>query len=86
MDGLTASEKISRQLERATPDHLPTCPHCGNLCGRLATKCADCGCALYPPHVTLQLATEVGSASMARRRRIAAQVREDAKAARERGD
>lgn len=64
-------------------DHFPTCPHCGNLCGRLATKCADCGCALYPPHVTLQLATGVGSGAM-RRRRLAAQVREDQEAARER--
>jgi predicted amidophosphoribosyltransferase len=29
------------------PDHYPTCPHCGNLCGKLARVCYDCGAHLY---------------------------------------
>lgn len=28
-------------------DHYPTCPRCGNLCGRLAARCADCHAKLY---------------------------------------
>lgn len=31
------------------PDHFPACPHCGNLCGKLARLCADCGAFLYHP-------------------------------------
>lgn len=30
----------------------PSCPHCGNLCGRLARVCADCGAFLYEPVLT----------------------------------
>lgn len=33
----------------AEPDHYPTCPICGNLCGRLARVCVDCGARLYEP-------------------------------------
>jgi hypothetical protein len=29
--------------------NYPTCPHCGEVCGRLARVCADCGAYLYEP-------------------------------------
>jgi len=32
------------------PDSFPTCPQCGNLCGKLARLCADCGAFLYAPN------------------------------------
>jgi len=32
--------------ESVTPDHFPTCPRCGELCGKLAIICADCGARL----------------------------------------
>jgi hypothetical protein len=32
-----------------------TCPHCGNLCGRLARVCADCAGYLYEPTETDRL-------------------------------
>lgn len=28
---------------------MPVCPHCGDLCGRLAQVCASCGHPLYDP-------------------------------------
>jgi hypothetical protein len=31
--------------------NYPTCPHCGNLCGRLARLCSDCGAFLYEPNL-----------------------------------
>jgi len=43
--------KTARQyadaLDLILGDHFPTCPRCGNLCGRLARVCVDCGCRLY---------------------------------------
>jgi hypothetical protein len=29
--------------EMAAPDHLPSCPRCGNLCGDGGKWCAECG-------------------------------------------
>lgn len=78
----TADRRAARSDAYAL-DHFPTCPHCGNLCGRLASKCADCGAQLYPSHLALQRLEALGSRSM-RRARLTALVREDAKAARER--
>lgn len=37
----------SGNLNAVLPDHLPSCPRCGSLCGRLARLCADCGMGLY---------------------------------------
>ena len=31
----------------AMRDHFPTCPRCGDLCGRMAYRCSDCGAKLY---------------------------------------
>lgn len=28
-------------------DRFPSCPHCGNLCGKLARVCYDCGAHLF---------------------------------------
>lgn len=44
-------DNAARRAERrngVSPDHFPTCPRCGNLCGRLAVICADCGARLKP--------------------------------------
>lgn len=60
-------------------DHHPACPSCGDLCGRLARKCASCGRPLYPSDLDLDAAERVGSGAM-RRDRLAAQLREDAEA------
>jgi predicted amidophosphoribosyltransferase len=37
-------------MNRRSPDSFPCCPHCGNLCGKLARLCADCGSFLYEPN------------------------------------
>ncbi len=63
-------------------DLVPTCPNCGNLCMIEAAICIDCGGRLYPTKVDLDRAAGVGSVAM-RRARIAARVREDSQAARE---
>lgn len=42
----TASYKY-RAHEAVTADSMPACPRCGNLCGRLARICVDCGAKLY---------------------------------------
>ena len=80
------SDTAARRAHRAdfyALDGYPTCPRCFNICGRLASKCADCGAELFPSHLALSRLGELGSSAM-RRRRIAAQVREDSQAARER--
>lgn len=33
--------------DAVTPDQFPSCPHCGNLCGKLARVCYDCGAHLF---------------------------------------
>lgn len=43
---------------RAFPDHSPSCPQCGNLCGRLARICADCGAFLYEPNLNDRIIRE----------------------------
>lgn len=39
----------ARRLDHWLPDHFPSCPRCGNLCGRLARVCAGCGTRLHEP-------------------------------------
>jgi ribosomal protein L32 len=36
----------AKRHDHVMPDHYPVCPSCGNLCGRLARICADCGVSL----------------------------------------
>ena len=36
-------------MTRATASAYPVCPDCGNLCGRLARLCHDCGAYLFEP-------------------------------------
>jgi len=59
----------ARALADATdalqPDHFPACPNCGNLCGKLARICVDCGWRLYeegvdPPGRIVKPSTERG--------------------------
>jgi predicted amidophosphoribosyltransferase len=42
--------ELAHEHDSWLPDHLPTCPHCGNLCGKLAQVCYDCGARLYDTH------------------------------------
>lgn len=35
------------QASRCNVMFFPECPHCGNLCGRLAQRCYQCGTKLY---------------------------------------
>lgn len=39
---------IHERLDRTTPDHLPSCPSCGDLCPGGATVCDGCGGRLTP--------------------------------------
>ena len=55
-----------------TDDNFPACPRCGNLCGRLAIVCADCGARLKPTENDLRDAADHGKVS-----RNAAPPRED---------
>jgi tRNA(Ile2) C34 agmatinyltransferase TiaS len=41
--------KYQARWDNLLPDHFPSCPRCGNLCGRLAVRCADCGARLFEP-------------------------------------
>lgn len=56
--------------------HYPACPSCGNLCGRLAQVCADCGALLF---VDTSLHARLQSRGVKDRRKAAEQ-REDAEA------
>ncbi len=42
-----SGEYRARRHEAVTGDHFPACPRCGDLCGRLAQVCAECGTRLY---------------------------------------
>ena len=53
-----------RRGDLLAPDRYPTCPACGNLCGKLARICADCGAQLFASEVDLANAKRVGSAAM----------------------
>lgn len=46
----------AQQSDRYGIDLYPSCPRCGNLCGRLAVVCADCGARLKPTENDLRLA------------------------------
>ena len=47
----------ARTMNLLGPDHYPACPGCGDLCGLLAQRCANCGAQLYadppPAHVII---------------------------------
>ena len=43
------AEQTARSLDAMAPDHYPTCPNCGDLCGMLAVICVECGARLYEP-------------------------------------
>jgi predicted amidophosphoribosyltransferase len=54
------SERAAHDAGLVEPDHYPTCPRCGNLCGRLAVICADCGARLKPTPEDLKILREHG--------------------------
>lgn len=37
-----------RARDRVSPDHLPACPRCGDLCAYDSVVCVECGCELFP--------------------------------------
>ncbi len=73
----------ARAADLATCDHFPSCPHCGEACGRLARVCADCGSFLYEP--TPEDRNMKRDIAVWRRLWMAAPEREDTEATRERG-
>jgi hypothetical protein len=71
----------ARRDDLGALDHYPTCPRCGDLCGRLARICVECGAELFASPVDLADAQAVGSHAM-----NAAPKRDDTPATRERGE
>jgi hypothetical protein len=67
----TTSRGDSHSTDALSLDRYPSCPQCGNICGRLARLCADCGAFLYEPDLTdhvLRDKLHRDSASRAKRR------------------
>ncbi len=52
--------------DRHLLDHFPVCPHCGELCGRLAEVCSACGSRLFLTAAELErAAAELAAAPIA---------------------
>lgn len=59
VSGNSASDRQHEGDLRAA-DHLPVCPSCSDLCGRLAQVCAGCGTELYPSPTELAVVRKAG--------------------------
>jgi hypothetical protein len=39
---MTRAREYAECTNRISPDHLPSCPRCGNLCGQVDKWCPGC--------------------------------------------